>query len=78
MIPVACIVVLGIVSYNKAANAIENNYRNSAMQTVNMMDRYMTTAMSNIQADFRDYLEDNEFKGVFSGNFKSDKVKEST
>ena len=78
MIPVACIVVLGIVSYNKAANAIENNYRNSAMQTVNMMDRYMTTAMGNVQSDFRDYLVDDELKGVFSGNFKLDKVKEST
>ena len=77
MIPVACIVVLGVVSYNKAANAIENNYRSSATQTVDMMDRYMTTAMDNVQADFRNNLVDDEFKGLFSGNFASDPVRES-
>ena len=78
MIPVACIVVLGVVSYNKAASAIENNYRSSATQTVDMMDRYMTTAMDNVQADFRNNLVDDEFKGLFSGNFASDPVKESS
>lgn len=77
MIPVACIVVLGVVSYNKAANAIEENYRSSATQTVDMMDRYMTTAMDNVQADFRNNLVDDEFKGLFSGNFASDPVRES-
>ena len=77
MIPVACIVVLGVVSYNKAANAIEDNYRSSATQTVDMMDRYMTTAMNNVQADFRNNLVDDEFKGLFSGNFASDPVRES-
>ena len=77
MIPVACIVVLGVVSYNKAANAIEENYRSSATQTVDMMDRYMTTAMDNVQADFRNNLVDDEFKGLFSGNFASDPVQES-
>ncbi len=78
MIPVACIVVLGVVSYNKASNAIEDNYRSSAAQTVNMMDRYITTAMENVQADFRNNLVDDEFKGLFSGNFATDPVKESS
>lgn len=78
MIPVACIVVLGVVSYNKAATAIEDNYRNSAAQTVDMMDRYITTAMENVQADFRDHLVNDEFKGVFSGNFATDPAKESS
>ena len=77
MIPVACIVVLGVVSYNKASNAIEENYRSSAAQTVDMMDRYITTAMENVQADFRDHLVNDEFKGVFSGNFATDPAKES-
>lgn len=78
MIPVACIVVLGVVSYNKAATAIEDNYRNSAAQTINMMDRYITTGMENVQADFRDHLVNDEFKGVFSGNFATDPAKESS
>ena len=78
MIPVACIVVLGIVSYQKAAGAIEDNYRNSAAQTVDMMDRYITTAMENVQADFRNTLVEDEFKGLFSGNFASDPAKESS
>lgn len=78
MIPVACIVILGIVSYQKAAEAIEDNYRSSAAQTVDMMDRYITTAMENVQADFRNNLVDDEFKGLFSGNFASDPAKESS
>lgn len=76
MIPVACIVVLGIVSYNKAAGAIENNYRNSAAQTVVMMDRYLTNAMENVQSDFRTYLTDDEFKGLYMGNYELDAAKE--
>ncbi len=78
MIPVACIVVLGVVSYNKASEAIEDNYRSSAAQTIDMMDRYITTAMENVQADFRDHLVNDEFKGVFSGNFATDPAKESS
>lgn len=77
MVPVACIVVLGVVSYNKAADAIEENYRSSAAQTIDMMDRYLETAMDNVQADFRNNLVDDEFKGIFNGNFASDPIKES-
>ena len=78
MIPVACIVVLGVVSYNKAANAVEDNYRNAATQTINMMDRYITTAMENVQASFRDTILDDQFKGVFSGFYETDPAKEIT
>ena len=78
MIPVACIVVLGVVSYNKAATAIEDNYRETAAQTVVMMDRYITTAIESVQADFRDNLVNDEFKGLFGGNFATDPIKESS
>ena len=78
MIPVACIVVLGVVSYNKAATAIEDNYRETAAQTVVMMDRYITTAIESVQAVFRDNLENDEFKGLFGGNFATDPIKESS
>ena len=77
MIPVACIVVLGVVSYNKAASAIEDNYRSAATQTVDMMDRYVTTAMDNVQADFRNTLVDDEFKGLFSGLMADDPPREN-
>ncbi len=78
MVPVVCIVVLGVVSSEKAAEGIENNYRESAMQTVDMMDRYITLSLDNVQADFRNTLLDDEFKGLFSGNFASDAAKESS
>ncbi len=78
MIPVACIIVLGVVSYEKASEAVEDNYRDSAMQTIDMMNRYMTTAMENVQADFRNTLVDDEFKSLFSGLFESDPPKENS
>ena len=78
MVPVACIVVLGVVSYNKAANAVQDNYRETAAQTINMMDRYITQAMENVQADFRNNLVDDEFKGLYSGYFALDPIKESS
>lgn len=78
MVPVVCIVILGVVSSEKAAEGIENNYRESATQTVDMMNRYITLSMDNVQADFRNTLLDDEFKGLFSGNFASDPAKESS
>ncbi len=77
MVPVACIVLLGVISSKKATDGIENNYRESAAQTVDMMDRYMTTAMDNVQADFRNTLLDDGFKGVFSGFYADDRAREA-
>lgn len=78
LVPVICIIVLGIVSTQKATEAIEDNYRESAAQTVDMMDRYITTAMDNVQADFRNTLVDDEFKGLFIGNFSDDPAKQNS
>lgn len=76
LVPVICIIVLGVVSTKKAGEGIENNYRESVAQTVDMMDRYITTAMENVQADFRNTLVDDEFKGLFIGNFADDPAKQ--
>lgn len=40
MLPIACIVFLGVVSYVKASNEIIRNYEDSLMQTMDMTGQY--------------------------------------
>src|SRR5690554_4376038 len=50
LVPVACIILLGIVSYNQASSGIENNYKKSTADSINMAAEYMRFGLENVQA----------------------------
>lgn len=58
LIPVACIIVLGIVSYNQAASGIEDNYTKSTADSINMTAEYIRFGLQNVQATSNQFASD--------------------
>ncbi len=67
LVPVACIVVLGVASYQTASSAITKSYMNSVEQTVNMMDQYLTLAVDTVQSTYKSYMNDSELEMYMRG-----------
>ncbi len=67
MIPVLCIIVLGVVSYKQASNAIIKNYENSANETIAMMNRYIKLAIDTVKFNYKPTLSDDELSKYFRG-----------
>lgn len=67
LVPVICIVVLGVVSYQKASSAVTRSYTSSVEQTMGMMGDYLTLAVDTVQNTYKSYLNDDSMKSYFMG-----------
>lgn len=67
LVPVLCIIVLGVASYQKASSAIVNSYKSSAEQTVTLMGEYMDLGVSTVEDDAKTYLNDGDLTNYFQG-----------
>lgn len=77
MIPVCCIVILGVVSYQKAYSAIITSYETSASQTMNMMNQYLTLAIDTIRSTYKSYLNEDEVIKYLKGIYAIDPAKQT-
>lgn len=66
-IPVICIVVLGIASYQKSFHAIVNNYKSTTEQTTDMMQQYISLIVTSEKDEFKTYLSDDDMTKYFNG-----------
>ena len=71
LIPVLCIVFLGIASYSKASSAITKSYEKSVEQTMSMMNQYLALAVDTIQTSYKSYLDDDDIQSYFKGQMQS-------
>jgi methyl-accepting chemotaxis protein len=67
LVPVLCIIVLGVASYEKASDGIINSYKNSTEQTADMMQQYISLIATSEKDEFKTYLTDSEFTSYFVG-----------
>ena len=67
LIPVLCIIILGVVSYQQASKAIIANYENSVSQTMNMTNQYITLAIDTVRSNYKSYLSDEDLSKYFKG-----------
>ncbi len=65
LIPVLCIIVLGVVSYRQASNAIISSYEESAMQTMHMANQYITLIVNTVRSTYKSYLSDADLTTYF-------------
>ena len=72
MIPVLCIIVLGVVSYQKAANGIISQYETSAYQTMHMMNEYLQLSIDTVRSSYKGYLNTDDLTKYFQGLYDSD------
>ncbi len=74
LVPVVCIIILGVVCYNKASDAIVNSYEESTSQTVDMMAQYIELVITSEENNFLTYLSDSDFEHYIAGYFISDEA----
>lgn len=67
MVPVLGIIVLGVTSYQKASDAIINNYQDSVEQTMDMMQQYVNLVVVSEKDEFKSYLNEADLKSYFAG-----------
>jgi len=60
LIPVVCIIFLGIVSYNLASSGIIKNYKKSTADSINMAAEYMRFGFENVKAASNQYASDTQ------------------
>ncbi|MEG1992531.1 MAG: methyl-accepting chemotaxis protein [Acetivibrio sp.] len=78
LLPVACIILLGITSYKKASEGIVRNYENSIGQTMNMMEKYLSLTCDTVQTNYKEYLNETELINYFTSLYHMDNIKNST
>jgi methyl-accepting chemotaxis protein len=67
MIPIAFVVIIGLVSYDKASKAIVANYKQSSQQAIEMSNEYIRFGMDATQATAIEYIMDKNVQSFFSG-----------
>lgn len=67
MIPVICIIILGVVSYQQASTAIISNYEDSVQETMNMTNQYISLVIDTVRSNYKSYLSDSDMSSYFKG-----------
>lgn len=67
LVPVICIILLGVVSYQRASDAIISNYEKSLQETVTMTDQYLTLVVDTVRSSYKSYLSDSEMSSYLKG-----------
>lgn len=77
LIPVFCIIVLGLLSYKKASEKIIKNFESATIATINTTGEYYNLILKNIEDKSLQLLNDTILKRYYSGYYSSDTVQEN-
>lgn len=72
LIPVIFIIILGVLSYQKASTQIIASYETSTLQTMEMMNRYLTLSIDMVQSDYKGYMNDDTLQKFYKGLLDND------
>ena len=67
IIPIVCMVIVGVASYRKASDGMSSQFEETAGQTVNMGVEYMDLICSNIETTASRYVVDTDFESYVLG-----------
>lgn len=56
LVPIVCILILGLASYEKAASAITESYKEQTQQTAEVLRQYVTLITESEREDFKSYM----------------------
>lgn len=77
-IPVIFVILVGIISYNKAEEGMISNYEISAQNTINTQMDYLDFGLSLIRGDAVQVKLDQELQSLMAGTYKNDVSKASS
>lgn len=72
LVPILFMIVLGIISYRKAADGMSSSYRDSTRQTIEMASQNIDTSNSFISAEGLKYVVDSDLGKYFMGEYNND------
>ncbi len=75
MIPILFIIILGVVSFNQAAEGIRSSYQNSTEQTIVMTGKYLQLGIDNLEATAAQYVSATENSRYVIGYYMDDILK---
>ncbi len=75
LVPIAFIIILGIVSFEKAADGIRNSYENSTIKTMNMTSEYLQFGVTSIDSLSAQYDNDETMWKYLLGLYNDDLIK---
>lgn len=67
LVPVICIIILGMTSYRTASSSMIQNYKGSAQQTIEMMQQYVSLVIASEKNEYKEYLRDDELAKYIHG-----------
>ncbi len=73
MVPIAFIILLGVVSFKVASEGIVKNYEKSSLQTINMAGEYLRFGLNSVEASSIQYGNDDTITKYFSNLYAKDK-----
>lgn len=73
MVPIAFIIILGIVSFVVASDDIVKNYEKSTLQTINMTGEYLSLGLGSVEATSIQYNSDETITKFFNNFYENDK-----
>lgn len=74
MVPILFIILLGIVSYNKAAEGIVDNYEKATLQAIEMAGEYIFFGIDAAEATSIQYVNDDNIAKYLSDRYGNDNV----
>ncbi|MBP1756056.1 MAG: methyl-accepting chemotaxis sensory transducer [Firmicutes bacterium] len=77
LIPVMCIIILGLVSYSKASTKIIGNYESSTAASINTAAEYYELILNNVEDMSLQLQNDAIMKQYFTGFYKKDAGQEN-
>lgn len=78
LVPIVFMILLGLISYQKAAGGMSSSFRESTMQTVDMATEYIDMCNSFVEAEGLKYVVDSDLGKYFLGIYYNDPTKERT
>lgn len=78
LVPILFMIVLGMMSYQKAASGMRDSFEDSTQQTINMATEYIDVSNSFIEAEALKYVVDSNLGKYFLGMYDNDATKRRT
>ena len=75
LVPIAFIIILGVVSFEKASEGIQSSYVHSTQQSINTTSKYMQLGMKSAEDISAQYINDDAMMKYFSGLYSKDVLK---
>ncbi|MDF2483934.1 MAG: hypothetical protein K0R46_102, partial [Herbinix sp.] len=75
-IPIALIIVLGVVTYSKASGVIIDNYKKSAIQTIDANGNYLELIFNNLEAKSNQIISNGNITKYYGGVYEKNSKEE--